>query len=956
MKRQKNMGLRAIAWLLSGGMMIGLLPALSLTAEAVSTPDISWYTSNTSASTFVISTADELAGLAQLVNEGTQLFSGKTIKLSDSIPDTGINLSSYSSGTGWTPIGMYNSQFKGIFDGNNKTITGLYMNKTTSYCGLFGLAYRAIIKNLRIIDVDITGGGYTGGLLGAIESASEVINCAVTGTVKGTNFIGGIAGKMNGSDTYIKDCSFSGNVSGAEQIGGIVGRAASLYSYVQNCYTSGKIKGETFAGGIAGVVTESSKINNCGSTSDVSGKNYIGGVAGGVGTVANINQVAGSIYYCYSTGAVSGSTYVGGIAGRAWGYGYGLPSVVKNCAALNSNITGSPANRIAVDYSDSDLSDNIAYDGIYVNGRTVASNTHTGVQGEDISSDSIISNGTIAGKFTPEAGWTTQNGKLPGFGTAVEMPEHITMPVRVTSVSVSPYNPVVRQGSSQTFTAVVTGINNPRKTVTWRIIGNKNSNTKISADGELTVAAEESAASLTVIAVSVEDNRMTGTSTVSLPIVKMISVSPGYTVVQHGQTKQFTAKASGSYAPAGTVTWNISGNKSNKTNISEDGLLTVAGDETAAALTVRATSTIDTAISGTATVNLPTVTSVTVSPSTASVARGGVHKFTAAVSGKNTPSQNVEWSVSGNTSDKTKISASGILTVGEDESGYFELTVKATSTIDKGKFGTAAVTVPVVTSVAIDPIVATVKKGNTKKFTAKVLGLNNPLQAVTWSITGNTSSDTKISPSGILTVGLEEEASILAVFAKSTADTSVFGTAMVNVLGGDIAPTISVNPASKSIPPGKGTSFSVTANGSATLAYQWQVSANGGVSFTNLSNGGIYSGVTTATLVLSAGTTTAYNSFQYRCVVTNSAGSATSAAAILTVSADQPVKPLPGDVNFDGEINIRDVLDVQKHIAKVITISEEQRRAADVDGNGIIDLKDVITIQKIIAKIITLPD
>jgi Secretion system C-terminal sorting domain/Immunoglobulin I-set domain len=103
--------------------------------------------------------------------------------------------------------------------------------------------------------------------------------------------------------------------------------------------------------------------------------------------------------------------------------------------------------------------------------------------------------------------------------------------------------------------------------------------------------------------------------------------------------------------------------------------------------------------------------------------------------------------------------------------------------------------------------------------------------------------------------------------------------------------TISTHPLSSTVCNGSNTSFSVAANGTAPLSYQWQV--NSGAGFTNISNGGVYTNATTATLNIT-GATTAINSYLYRCVVTNGCGNATSNNATLTVNATN---------NWTGAVN-----------------------------------------------------
>jgi len=214
----------------------------------------------------------------------------------------------------------------------------------------------------------------------------------------------------------------------------------------------------------------------------------------------------------------------------------------------------------------------------------------------------------------------------------------------------------------------------------------------------------------------------------------------------------------------------------------------------------------------------PSVTSVTVSPSTATVSRGGVRQFSATVNGTNSPAQTVTWSISGGVAG-TSISASGLLTVSSSQSTG-SLTVIAISTVDTSKSGTATVTVttsgtstptttppatttpapattptppttpsviptpapatPTITSVTVSPSTAAVEIGGSQQFSATVSGTNNPAQTVNWSVTGG-GTGTSISSSGLLTVGSSQSAGSLTVRATSTVDTSKSGTATVTV-------------------------------------------------------------------------------------------------------------------------------------------------------------------------------
>ena len=91
-----------------------------------------------------------------------------------------------------------------------------------------------------------------------------------------------------------------------------------------------------------------------------------------------------------------------------------------------------------------------------------------------------------------------------------------------------------------------------------------------------------------------------------------------------------------------------------------------------------------------------------------------------------------------------------------------------------------------VTSITISPSTMAVQKGQDWQFRATVAGTNNPAQTVTWSVSGNSSSNTKISDSGLLSVGADETASALTVIATSTVDTSKQGISSVAVEDGSV--------------------------------------------------------------------------------------------------------------------------------------------------------------------------
>jgi hypothetical protein len=416
----------------------------------------------------------------------------------------------------------------------------------------------------------------------------------------------------------------------------------------------------------------------------------------------------------------------------------------------------------------------------------------------------------------------------------------------VSSVTVSPAAPNVGKGGNQTFTAAVQGTNNPAQTVTWSVEGG-GQGTAIGRDsGFLTVAADESAATLTVRAVSVVDASKSGTATVtvtggSAPTVSSVIVSPSAVSIEQGGNKTFTAVVQGTNNPAQTVTWSVEGGGEGTAIGRDSGVLTVAADERAASLTIRAVSTVDPGKSGTAAVTVTggnpiTVTGVTVNPAIVSVEQGGNKTFTAVVQGTNNPAQTVTWSVEGGGQGTAIGRDTGVLTVAADEAAA-TLTVRAVSTFDTGKSGTASVTItspalpaPIVSWVTVSPTDAGVEQGGTHLFTATVEGTNDPAQTVTWSVEGAYGAGTAIGrDSGFLTVAADETAATLTVRATSTVDTTKSGRVDVIVIPVGKRSFILVYPADKAAGELSGLT-AITPNAPLTLTtnavfdtYRWQI-------------------------------------------------------------------------------------------------------------------------------------
>ena len=295
----------------------------------------------------------------------------------------------------------------------------------------------------------------------------------------------------------------------------------------------------------------------------------------------------------------------------------------------------------------------------------------------------IIEKKTGKAAYTPKTGDSykmTVNDKL-GSGTVLNM--------EITETTIK-FTLKPSSNGGATFTVIVSINNNKITNVTGTVTFDKESDTPWTGPGNVNNGTTGGGGG--------GGSGGGGGGGSTTPTVTAVSVIPSTVSVAKGQTYRFGATVSGTNNPAQTVTWTVSGGVTG-TGISTDGLLTVAAGETAASVTVKATSTVDASKSGTAVVTItaqtgpaaPTVDFVTVSPPSASVAKGQTLQFSAEISGANNPAQTVTWTVSGGGTG-TGINASGLLTVAAGETAA-SVTVKATSTVNTAKSGTATVTI-----------------------------------------------------------------------------------------------------------------------------------------------------------------------------------------------------------------------------------------------------------------------
>lgn len=160
--------------------------------------------------------------------------------------DINLGVAPWNQDQGWSPLPL-----SGVYNGDGHQITGLFINRpSTNYQALFGRPGGATIKNLAVVDVNITGGSYVGAIAGqTYNGGTSIQKCSSSGQISGGHCIGGIIGWLDWSASLSNSFS-TASVSGTNSIGGLVG---ILYSgSIVNCYSKGPVSGSESPGGLVG--------------------------------------------------------------------------------------------------------------------------------------------------------------------------------------------------------------------------------------------------------------------------------------------------------------------------------------------------------------------------------------------------------------------------------------------------------------------------------------------------------------------------------------------------------------------------------------------------------------------------------------------------------------------------------------------------------------------------------
>ena len=257
-----------------------------------------------------IETVDDLLALAKATDAET-LGKNYRLKADLDLKDTPFN-----------GIGSAGQPFTGMFDGQGHTISHVTVNAPEGEnAGFFNVIKGATIRDLKLVDVEITGKANVGGLAGSAQVqldsddlsknvANLIGGCSVSGTVTGTKNVGGLVGLNEGKTdpktlfsiaSAVDKCAASVTVNGKEMTGGLVGKNGGT---ITKSSSGGTVKGDTTTGGLVG--DSSGDIYDSHTSCTVAGSSHTGGFVG---------FSDGAVKNCYSIGGVSGTDYTGGFAG-----------------------------------------------------------------------------------------------------------------------------------------------------------------------------------------------------------------------------------------------------------------------------------------------------------------------------------------------------------------------------------------------------------------------------------------------------------------------------------------------------------------------------------------------------------------------------------------------------------------------------------------------------------------
>ncbi len=250
---------------------------------------------------------EDFADLVTLSSTSSYWASGTYIQQTGNIDAS--DSSTLNGGAGYNPI----ANFLGIYDGNNKFISNLFISRSSGNQALFKKCDNATIKNLGVKDCQITGTFQTGALVGEAINSSSIKNCYSTGNITGSNYVGGLIGFID-TNTSVENAYSECQVSGNMAVGGLIGYCKENAS-VSKSYATGDVQATaSMAAGLVGYIYKTTSISECFATGDVEGTDSVGGLGGYVYGTNSSNYF--QINNCYASGDVTGTDNTGAMFGK----------------------------------------------------------------------------------------------------------------------------------------------------------------------------------------------------------------------------------------------------------------------------------------------------------------------------------------------------------------------------------------------------------------------------------------------------------------------------------------------------------------------------------------------------------------------------------------------------------------------------------------------------------------
>ena len=244
---------------------------------------------------------------------------------------------------GWPAIGR-NSGEATYIDGDGHKVTGLWMNTTQNYNGLFSNFSAGQIKNLTVevaTGKKVKGGDYTGILIGR-NANGKIMNCTIKGDVEGIGHVGGVVGYVE--NTTISSVAAEANITGTLNVGGIAGQMSACNITTSNAATTIVSSGiESKVGGLVGYAKGGS-ISKCTAENSLTAadeSNYVGGLVGYSETPISLSFSAGNVT------ATGNDSYSGGLVGYT-------SSPIENCYS-KANTNGTQFTAALVGYTFSSI-------------------------------------------------------------------------------------------------------------------------------------------------------------------------------------------------------------------------------------------------------------------------------------------------------------------------------------------------------------------------------------------------------------------------------------------------------------------------------------------------------------------------------------------------------------------------------------------------------------------------